>query len=224
MSSLRDDVLKAVPDSARTGILKMALDHQIADPMDPQWAMVGLAWAATQGADLARTALDQVDKAVRGIPERIYAGAIKAGDDLSSALGKEVRDRGVEIGQAITLAITQAASTGAASIRQAADDLPRLASQQQAEIVLEWRAALADAARAEIRQGLLGRLSMRFAGVALALLFAVALGAAGALAAARLSGHLTPWAIRLSAGPTGAPNCGVLRSRDGRAYDVCLTQ
>ena len=202
MSSLRDDVLKAVPVAARTGILQMALDYHIADPMDPQWSMVGLAWAATRSADLARTALDQVDKAVRGIPERIYAGAIKAGDDLSSVLGKEVHDRGVEIGQAITLAITEAANTSAAALKQ----------------------AMSDAACTEIPQGLPDRHSLRFAGIALALLAAACLGATAALAAARLSGHLTPWAIRLSVGPTGAPDCGVLRGQDGRVYDVCLTQ
>ena len=179
----------------------------IADPTDPQRAMVGLAWAATQAADLARTAPDQVDNAVRGIPERIYAGANKAGDNLSSALGNEVRDRGVEMGQAITLAITEAASTGAASIKQATDDLPRLASQQQAQIVLEWQAAPADAARTD--QARIARPSV------------------DALRRRRLGPvERTPHVLGHSPFRrfAGAPNCGVLRARDGRAYDVCLTK
>lgn len=190
MGNLRDEVLSAIPVEAHPGILKMALDHNITDPTDPQWGMVGLAWAATRSVDLARAALDAVDQHIRSLPDQIHQSAARAGEDLRSALGQEVQKRGVELGAAITAAIKSAADSGATMLRQAAADLPTVAAANQGEIIKEWRASLASAAKDEARGALSARMARSWGMVVISLVLAFAAGAGGALAGARLTGML----------------------------------
>ena len=69
--SLREEVLNAIPDAAREGVLKMALDHNIVDPNDPTWAMVALAWAATRAAGASKETFADIQKIARSIPGEV---------------------------------------------------------------------------------------------------------------------------------------------------------
>ncbi len=219
--SLRDQVLAAIPAASHTGILKMALDQNINDPNDPHWGMVALAWASTEAAGLARASLEQVRQETAKIPEAIYQNTLKAATDLKATVGQEVRTAGVEVGQALTLAIGQAMTQGAAGLKSAAEELPALAQKKQKEIVGIWCASLAEAVKFEARGTLAGRMARSWGVVVLSLLFAAALGAGAALVGARMSGHLTPWSYKLQYGPSGRVQCGTLR---GATYRVCLVQ
>ncbi|MHB1516417.1 MAG: hypothetical protein ACYCVY_12075 [Acidiferrobacteraceae bacterium] len=222
--TLRDEALASVVPELHAKLLTTAADLGVTNNQDATWLMVRDILNANAAAAAAGAAAKAVESETMKIPEAIYRGTIQAGSELRAVVGAEVRERGVELGQGITAAIRAAADTGAAALKQAATDLPSIAAAQQDAIVQDWRAALSAAARDEARGALAGRMARSWGMVFLSLLLAAVLGAAGALGAARLTGHLTPWSDQLRIGPTGAPMCGVLRGQDGVVYGVCLTR
>ncbi|MHB1950368.1 MAG: hypothetical protein ACYCQK_02700 [Acidiferrobacteraceae bacterium] len=225
-----DHVLDSLPPDRAAAAAKLMVRYGIAEH-DPAIVLI----AAVLDADAARTASAAAAQAAgeaaiavkehaSKIPDAIYAGTVRAGADLTSLLGKEVRDRGIELGQGITAAIQSAADTGAAALKQAAADLPGVAAAKQDAIVQDMRIAVAAAARDEARGALAARMARSWGMVVLSLALAAGIGAGGMWAAARLSGHLTPWADPLQFTSAGVPNCGALRGTDGREYRVCLTR
>ncbi|MHB1527828.1 MAG: hypothetical protein ACYCXT_00090 [Acidiferrobacteraceae bacterium] len=175
---------------------------------------------ATSALDKAGAMAGEVRDAVVQIPDVILKQTTAAGADLRG----QVRAAGIELGQGITAAIQSAATSGAAALKKAAADLPAAAAANQDEIIKEWRAALANAARDEARGALARRMARSWGMVLMSLVLAAAIGAGGTLAAARLTGHLTPWAYPLMSTPAGAPDCGLIRGVGGAPMLVCLTR
>lgn len=144
--NLREDVLNAIPDAAREGVLKMALDHNITDPNDPTWGMVSLAWSATQAAAISRQTLDDALGTAGKIPDMIYSSTVAAGADLKAGVAKAIEDKTMEAGSALVQVIGVAASKGAADLTAAAAGLERMGQEHGQAFVETWKAELARAA------------------------------------------------------------------------------
>ena len=174
---LREDVLNAIPDAAREGVLKMALDHNITDPNDPTWAMVGLAWSATQAASTSRQALDAALDTAAKIPDAIYSSTVAAGADLKSGVAKAIEDKTLEAGSALVQVIGVAASKGAADLTAAAAGLERVGQENGAAFVEKWKASLAQAVERQARSALAWRLASGWGVVAFTIILMLMLGA-----------------------------------------------
>jgi hypothetical protein len=220
--SLRDVVLESIPPDQRAEAITRAAELGVVRSDDIGWALLGTERASIAAAQAAGEAAAATQEAAAKIPDAIYQSTVKAASDVRAIVGDEVKQRGVELGQGLAAAIRAAADMGAAALKQAAADLPAVAAASQDEIVRDWKAALAQAARDEARGALAGRMARSWGLVVGLLLLAAGTGAGGMWAAARLSGHLTPWADPLRVGPTGAPVCGVLRAVPGQR--VCLVR
>lgn len=194
--TLREKMLAALPQEAHTAFLRLALDAGINNPEDAAWGDVALAYAASVSAAAATEAASSVKAETRKIPDSIYSSTVRAGADLKAVVGAEVRSAGVEVGGAITAAIQSAAATGAATLKQAAADLPGVAQKQQEAIISEWRAALADAARDEAHGRLASRMAWSWGSVMLSLFTVAALGVGGTLWAVRALHMLAPTGTR----------------------------
>ena len=202
--SLRDQVLATVPAASHPGILKMALDHQIADPNDPQWGMVALAWTSTEAANVSRASLESVRKEVATIPDSVYRGAAAAGADLRGLVetaGKSVieiaaaQTKAME--QGLAAAVAQGVGVGAERLEKAVAALDRAIVSRRDATVAEWQAAAGKAAAAEAQKGIAARMARSWGIVVLSLLFAGAIGAGAALAGLYSAGLIAPKWLRV---------------------------
>ena len=175
--SLRDDVLNAIPAEAREGVLKMALDHGINIPDDPQWAMVALAWAATRAAGASKETFADIQKIARSIPGEVLKSVQDAGEDLAATLTQKLQNQMVEVGQAIFQSIELAEKRGAAALEAAASDLDKSAKTKGAAYIDQWKAAVAKATDAQAQAALKKAIGVRWGAVALSLAAALVVGA-----------------------------------------------
>ncbi len=201
-TSARDAALAAVPADRREEVLRRASDLGIGRADDVLWSIVAAVVDAHAAARAAGHAATIVEQETAAIPERIYRGTIKAGEDLRgqiTAAGDTVGERFLDAAraQSITLqagltdAIREAAKLGDAALAKAIIDLDRATLSQRCANIEEWRAAAAVAIQDEVRAGLAGRMAKSFGLVAGALLFAAVLGAAAALiVSSRLPGRV----------------------------------
>ncbi|MHB1529945.1 MAG: hypothetical protein ACYCXT_11040 [Acidiferrobacteraceae bacterium] len=186
----KQEALRGLPAEWRERLIEEAAHMGIRADSDIAWLLVKSfinAWAA---AAAAGAAAERTIAATAGIPDAIYQSTVRAGSDLRAVVGAEVKERGVELGVAITAAIQSAATSGAAALKKAAADLPSVATATQDEIIKEWRADLATAARDEARGVLAGRMARSWGMVLMSLALAFCAGAGGALVGARLLGFL----------------------------------
>lgn len=188
--NLREDVLNAIPDTAREGVLKMALDHNITDPNDPTWGMVSLAWSATQAASISRQTLDAALHTSSKIPEAIYSSTVAASADLKAAVAQAIEQKTLEAGQALVQAIGVAASRGAADLQKAAAGLDKLGADKCAAFVEKWKAAVATAVEKQARTALRRSIARSWVAASFALLLAASAGGAVALGGAALEHRL----------------------------------
>ena len=175
--NLREEVLNAIPNAAREGVLKMALDHNITDPNDPTWAMVALAWSATTAARTGRETLDGALAAAALIPDSIYNATVRAGADLKAGVAQGIEAKTAEAGAALVQAITAAASSGAQELQKAAAGLDRLGAEKGAAFMETWKSDFAKALAVESKASLAWRLGKGYSVVAGALLVMMAMGA-----------------------------------------------
>ena len=207
--SLRDEVLNAIPNGAREGVLKMALDHNIVDPNDPTWAMVSLAWSATQAAAAGRQTLDEALGTASKIPDMIYSSTVAAGADLKAGVAKAIEDKAVEAGQGLVQAIGVAASKGAADLQKAADGLERVGQERGAAFVEHWKEELARATNRRER----ARLFRASGWLVIGAIVLVCVGAFGMFATLAASGKIA------SAGITAGWNPVAIYGPS--AWEVC---
>ena len=176
--SLRDEVLNAIPPEAREGVLKMALDHGINIPDDPQWAMVALAWSATQSAGLAKQTLVDLQKIAQGIPGEVLKSVQDAGSDLAATLAQGLQNQMVEVGQAIFQSIELAEKRGAEAIQAAASDLDKSAKAKGDDYIKRWQADVAKVTAATAKAHLSSAMAARWGSVAGVVLAAFLIGTA----------------------------------------------
>ena len=214
--TLRDLALNSVPAALREPLLTLAAAHHITAPDDPFWTIVAATASAIAAAQSAGEAATQVRTAVQGIPAAVADGAAKATADVRATVE-------AAIASAITASLNTAVQAGAATLRQAASDLPKVGRDNQAAIVSEWKAALADAARRHTWAGFLQRLSVSVALAALLVgaLFVGGLATGGwGMGRLLIAAHrITPSGWTLEVGPDGQPLCGPLAGRS-----VCLAR
>ncbi len=191
-TSARDAALAAVPADRREAVLRRASDLGIGRADDVIWSIVAVVVDAHAAASAAGNAATAVEKETAAIPDLIYRGTLKAGDELRgqiTAAGDTVGKRFLDAAraQSITLqaglidAMTEAAKLGGAALGKAIIDLDRATLSMRDANIEEWRAAAAVAIQNEVRAGLAGRMAKSFGLVAGSLLLAAVLGAAAAL-------------------------------------------
>ena len=201
-TSARDAALAAVPADRREAVLRRASDLGIGRADDVIWSIVAAVVDANAAARAAGHAATAVEKETAAIPERIYRGTIKAGEDLrgqitaaGDTVGKKFLDaaraQSITLQAGLTDAIREAAKLGDAALAKAIMDLDRATLSMRDANIEEWRAAAAVAIRDEVRAGLAGRMAKSFGLVAGSLLFAAVLGAGAALiVSSRLPGRV----------------------------------
>jgi hypothetical protein len=214
--TLRDLALNSVPAALREPLLTLAAQHHIASPDDPFWTIVAATANAMSAAQAAGEAATRVHASVQEIPSAIADGASKAATDVKAIIE-------ASISTTVKTSLDQAVTAGAATLRQAASDLPKVGRDNQAAIVSEWKAALSDAVRRHTWTGFLQRLSVSVAlagllvgGVFVGGVFA---GGKGMLFVVSAKHRLVPASWALEVGKNGKPLCGAFAGRD-----VCLAR
>lgn len=214
--SLRDLALNSVSVTLREPLLTLAAAHHISAPDDPFWTIACATANAMAAAQAAGEAASRVQASVQDIPAAIADGASKASMDVKAVME-------TAIANTVTTSLNAAVTAGAATLRQAAADLPKVGQENQARIVGEWKDALAEAARRHTWAGFLQRLSVS---VVLASLLVggvfvggVVAGGKGMLFVASSQHRITPSGWVLEVGQNGQPLCGPLAERT-----VCLAR
>jgi len=92
MSSLRDTLLAKLPATTHAEVLTIAMAHGIQDANDPLWALVVIAWQATQSAEGARQSLAEIARTLNAgidrIPKTIQDGTIHAVRELNGDMSR----------------------------------------------------------------------------------------------------------------------------------------
>lgn len=174
--SLRDDVLNAIPAESREGVLKMALDHGINIQDDPQWAMVALAWAATQSAGTSKQTLADLQEVAKNIPAEVLKSVQDAGSDLAATLAEGLQNQMVEVGRAIFQSIEIAQKRGAETLQAAASDIDKSAQAKGGAYIETWKTEVAKATAATAKAHLSSALAARWGSVAGVVLAAFLVG------------------------------------------------
>lgn len=208
--TLRDLALDGVPTALREPLLMLAAQHHITTPDDPFWPIVAATANAMAAAQAAGEAATRVQASVQEIPAAIADGASRAAMDVKASME-------TAIAGTIKSSLDTAVQTGAATLKQAAADLPQIGRENQDRIVGEWQEALATAARRHTWSGFFQKLSVS---VALAALLVGALfvggavsGAAGIVYVMTAQHRITPRGWQLEVGATGKPLCGPFAGR-----------
>ena len=116
-STLRDKVLATIPNEAHVAFLRLALDAGVNDPDDAIWGDVALAYAASVSAQAAGDAARATQEQVAGIPDAIFQGTVKAGDDLRG----QVEAAGKAVVEAAEQKAAQAAALGEGAITKSVE-------------------------------------------------------------------------------------------------------
>lgn len=209
-------VLDAVPADRAPALAKALMKYGVTDG-DPIAEIVKIAVdsdassvAAAAAAQAAGEAAAQVRNAVQSIQSEVSAGASKAGADVRAVIE-------TAIAGTVKTSLDQAVQSGAAALRQAAADLPKIGRESQNQIVGEWRSALASAAREHAFSGFLQRLSVNVAVIAVLVggifVGGVVSGMAGMTWITAAKHRLVPAGWRLEVGQNGRPLCGPFAGR-----------
>lgn len=218
----KPSALDAVHTSRAPALAKAMMRYGVTDG-DPLVEVVRIAVdadaarsAATDAANAAARAAAQVATSVTGIQDAIYQGAAKASADVKASVE-------ASIAGTIKNSLDQSVQAGAAALRQAAADLPKVGRENQAQILAEWRAALAAAARDQGLAGTFQRLSVNIAIIVILLasmfLGGMYFGARGIVYLMNYKHRLTPHGWQLLVNKSGKPLCGDLGNRQ-----VCLAR
>ena len=215
-TSARDAALAAVAPERRETLLRTASDLGVHGTDDIVWSIVASVINANAAAQAAGDAATRVQTAVQGIPGTIYDGAAKASADVKALIE-------TSIAGTVKASLDQAVQAGAAALRQAAADLPNVGRDHQNQIVGEWKAVLASAARDHALAGFFQKLSINITALAV-LIGGIFLGGvfSGAVSIRYIMAaqhRLMPSGWRLDVGRNGKPLCGGLSGRT-----VCLAR
>ncbi|MHB8564113.1 MAG: hypothetical protein ACYDDA_09265 [Acidiferrobacteraceae bacterium] len=188
---------------------------------------------ATAALQSAAAAAGAVKTAVEQVPDVILKQTAAAGDDLKQQVAvagtliiNTAGEKADQVKAGLTAAIAQAAQASATVINQAVAGLGAAAESRTEELTREMQAAVAIAARDQIRAGLAGKMARSWSVVAGSLAFALLLGAGMGIEAQYLDGKVLPWGWHTVR--TGAGECGhvqiVIKGVAGpvlRTIEVC---
>ncbi|OFC28661.1 hypothetical protein [Acidithiobacillus caldus] len=108
-----DLVEKSLPDSEHKHLARWVQRYNLSDD-DPMFGAYLAARVSFASAAAAGEAATVVEKAVKGLPEQIYANAVRAGDDVA----KTIEARGEEVSQSIVKSVTAAGNHIKGSLEQ----------------------------------------------------------------------------------------------------------
>lgn len=128
-----DLVASTVDDKDIRALASWSAKYHV-DDLDPLWGGMLVAKISWSGSVAAGQAAQAVQAGVAAIPDQIFQGAIKAGNEIKGALATEIRGQGVEVGQALKLLIDTSAAAGATTLKTAAADLDLKMGKVPAEV------------------------------------------------------------------------------------------
>lgn len=203
--------MAVVAPDVRERLMHIAIDHQI-NRADPAWLLVEAAVVSMNAASAANESAQAVQAGVSAIPDKIFQGAVKAGDEIRGALAAEIRGQGVEVGQALKMLIDSASQTGAASLKTAAADLDVKMAKIPADVqksldayrdkgIAEFAASAKAAGEKAAQTALLAQASRSAITVILAFLVACGVGATGFWGYLKLEHRLMPAGVTAQADP-----------------------
>lgn len=200
----------------RETVLKIALDHKI-DRRDPAWLLVEAAVVSVAAAGETGAAARAVAGGVESIPDTIYRGASRAGEEIRGQLAQEMKDRSIESGRLLNAVIQKAAEDSSVKISAAAGtfeaNFDRAVKQKMETAVDIFARAAAQAALTAAEAGAARRFLWSSAGVLVALSLSAAAGAFLTYEALSLAHEITPRAIVMNKGHL---DCGPFHG-----IDVC---
>ena len=124
----QDALLEDKPHDLQIKILRTVSQRQL-DQNDPILEAYNCTAMAAEAANAAGAAAQQVHADIKSIPDKILSGAVQAGEEIKGVLGREIEDKGIEIGRALVETVSAAADGAGGAIKQATSALNIAAGQ-----------------------------------------------------------------------------------------------
>lgn len=190
MVTLKERALQGLPAEWRERAISDAGECGVRHDNDVGWLLIGSTVQTLFCAFAAGDAAAAVQAGVAAIPDQIFQGAVRAGNEVKGALAAEIRGQGVEVGQALRLTITDAANKGAVALKTAAADLDIKLGKIPADVqksldaykergVADFAKAAAVAGKAAATSSMAAQLSRSAMTMVMVFLFACMVGAGG---------------------------------------------
>lgn len=224
--------LSALPDVVVRRISTIAARYGIRHDSDPMWALVEAVQdslectrATAKMAAAVGASANEVNTGVEKIQSQIFQGAVKAGNEIKSALGKEIDQRLTTAGTDLVSAINTAADLGSQKIEDGAKDLidrlDHAIDERKQEGVNEFSKAASKAALRAARAASTGEFLWSMSGIAMLLTIFSALGAGAEYMYLNLRAEVTPKPMLVR--PSGVPACDMITLND-KQREVCEIQ
>lgn len=172
----RDTALDSLPPELREALLRKASDLGVHRADDVVWALVASVIDAAAAAQLAGQHVKTLVEETGKVPDLIYQGTMRAGNDLKEGVAQAIEDKTVEAGQALVGAIAHAAGKGAADLQKAAAGLDRMGAEKATAFVEQWKVHLAHAIKEQAKASLAWKLAQGWGVVVVLLLGTFVLG------------------------------------------------
>ena len=184
---------------------------------DPAWLLALAVLDTSAAAEQAVGAADRIDKSTAGVGDVIYKQTMQAGNELQDVIRTALAAEVIKTGKALLQAIKLAADAGAQKIEVAAAGIDDAARAQQTVIVRRMHADFAQAARSATKS----QYARSWLGIALTLLFTLAIGSGIGIEAQYLDGKVLPWGWHVAT--PGARDCGTITTLRGTGQACVAT-
>ena len=158
-ANARDTALESLPPELREALLRKASDLGVHRADDVVWALVASVIDAAAAAQMAGQHVKTLVEETGKVPDLIYQGTMRAGNDLKESVAQAIEDKTVEAGQALVGAIAHAAGKGAADLQKAAAGLDRMGAEKAAAFIEQWKVHLAHAIKEQAEASLAWKLA-----------------------------------------------------------------
>ena len=158
-ANARDTALESLPPELREALLRKASDLGVHRADDVVWALVASVIDAAAAAQMAGQHVKTLVEETGKVPDLIYQGTMRAGNDLKESVAQAIEDKTVEAGQALVGAIAHAAGKGAADLQKAAAGLDRMGAEKAAAFIEQWKVHLAHAIKEQAKASLAWKLA-----------------------------------------------------------------
>lgn len=234
--SAMDEALSHLSPAIALRIATVAARYGIRENNDPFWGTVEVmensfecAKASGAAASAAGASAVEVQSAISAIPDTVYQGAVRAGEEVRGVIAHEIRGKAVEAGMALKMLIDSSAKAGASALKTAGDDLEtrlgllpadveKLVDQKTREGVQVFADAAAMAGAKMAKAAAASRFLWSVSGVAVLLIVFSVIGAFIDHEYLSLTHRITPKPLVMSA--SGKPNCGLI-TMGGQRQNVC---
>lgn len=224
-----DLVEQALPDSDHKLLARWVQRYKLSDddPMFGQYLTARVAFASATAAGASAVA---VASAVSSIPDTVYQGAVRAGDEVRGVIAHEIRGKAVEAGMALKMLIDSSAKAGASALKTAGDnletrlgllpaDVEKLVDQKTREGVQVFADAAAIAGAKMAKAASARRFLWSVSGVAGLLIVFTAAGAFIDWEYLSLTHLIAPAPLVQTTG--GKNDCGLIPTTGNGKEDVC---